>query len=173
MKIVGLSGKSGSGKDYFANGVFRIHHYKPWAFAWPMKNEACGHGFTYEDVHVHKPPAVREFLQKRGTEDGWMKHGRNYWCRITEAWLRTLEFDRVVIKDVRFPHEAEWVRHVGGKLVRLELGMGLRGLEGDAAGHSSETALDDWTDWDVRFVNNTDAGSTVQFGMALASAGVL
>ena len=167
MQIIGLSGKAGSGKDFVGKEILRPAGYKQFNFAWHMKNEAVGHGFTYDDVHFNKPPAVREFLQKRGTEEGWMKHGRQYWCQITGAWLRTLRFEhgveRFYIPDVRFPHEAEFVRSLGGTLVRLELGDRPPRLEHTCSAdsdhqhcpacHSSETALDSWKDWDAVIVN--------------------
>lgn len=166
MEVIGLSGKAGSGKDFVGREILRPAGYKPFALAWPMKNEAVGHGYTYEDVHFNKPPAVREFLQIRGTENGWQKYGRHYWTKIAGAWLRTLNeehgVERVYVPDVRFPHEAEWIRSLGGKLVRLELGDRPGRLQHDRshkgsacpACHVSETALDNWKDWDAVIVNN-------------------
>lgn len=178
IEVIGVSGKVGSGKDYMGAHVLRPAGYARWAFAWPMKNEATGHGYSYEEVHFTKPPAVREFLQRRGTEEGWKKHGRDYWLKITHAWLRTMYeehgLERVFFTDVRFPHEAEFVRSLGGKVVRMEHGAGrpypLAGTP--AAEHESETALDAYAGWDAVIVNSR-ATTPAHMQAALENAGVL
>lgn len=172
-----MSGKSGSGKDFVGREVLRPAGFRRWAFAWPMKNEAVGHGFTYNDVHFRKPPVVREFLQHRGTEEGWKKHGRMYWCSIAEAWLRTISEEYGIHKfyftDVRFPHEAEFIKSLRGKLVRLELGDRPYKLAGTpAAEHESETALDDWAGWDAVIINGKGTTRT-DIRRDLIAAGIL
>lgn len=158
VEIIGISGKSGSGKDFVGREVLRPAGYRRFSLAWPMKNEACGMGFSYEDVHFAKPPAVRAWLQKRGTEDGWMKHGENYWCDIAEAWMRTLHEEygvqKFYVPDVRFLHEVSMVRRLGGALIRMELGDRPYPLcDTAAAVHSSETALDNYLQWDSQVLN--------------------
>lgn len=163
LDIIGVSGKSGSGKDFFGENVLRPSGYHRFAVAWPIKMDAVARGgFTYEEVHVTKPPAVRAWLQRRGTEDGWQKYGEDYWCVMAEAWMRTLAAEygirKFYLTDVRFPHEARWVRRLGGLLVRLEHDDRPYPLAGTAAAeHSSETALDDWQDWDARISNGRSA----------------
>lgn len=178
--IVALSGKAGSGKDTLGRRALKAMGYTQFALAWHMKNEAvggfatweqckgecsgCQSGFcdgpfrkittpSYEEVHFDKPPHIRSFLQHRGTEDGWMKYGKNYWLRIADAWMRTLRencgLDRFYITDVRFPHEVSWVLDQGGVVIRI---VGRGGLEGEAANHHSETALDEWPF--THYVNN-------------------
>lgn len=158
LDIIGLSGKSGSGKDFVGREILRPAGYHQWAFAWPMKNEAVGIGFSYDEVHNTKPPAVRDWLQNRGTRDGWEKHGRFYWCQIAEAWLRTIHeqwgISKFYFTDVRFLHEAEFIKSLGGKLIRLDLGDRPPRLTGEAAQHSSETALDGYPDFDMRITNS-------------------
>lgn len=159
--IIGLSGKAGCGKDTLGREALRPLGYTQFALAWHMKNEAVG-GFTevvehrfggshvnlikpsYEEVHFNKPPAIRKYLQQRGTEDGWMKFGKDYWLRIADAWMRTLRencgLKTFYITDVRFPHEVDWIEAQGGIVIRI---VGRGGLEGEAANHLSETAVDD------------------------------
>jgi hypothetical protein len=160
LDIIGLSGKSGSGKDFVGREILRPAGYHQWAFAWPMKNEAVGIGFSYDEVHNTKPPAVRDWLQNRGTRDGWEKHGRFYWCQIAEAWLRTLHeqwgISKFYFTDVRFLHEAEFIKSLGGKLVRINAGDRPLRLTGEAALHVSETALDDYPGFDALVLNSLD-----------------
>jgi hypothetical protein len=183
VKIIGISGKSGSGKDWLGT-VLRDLGYLRWALAWPMKNEAVGGFFseegeivfpTYDEVHNTKPARIREHLQQRGTEQGWMRFGRDYWLRIADAWLRTLQEEKylehatgIYLTDVRLQHEAEWVRAKGGKLVRLE---GRGGLAGAAATHISEVALDGWKDWDMVLDNGPDSNLTRDRAARLLWAG--
>lgn len=157
--VLGISGKSGSGKDFIGREVLRPLGYRRFALAWPMKMEAVGYGFTYADVHFTKPRAVRDYLQKRGTEEGWMKFGKFYWCQIAEAWMKTIadEYDihDFYFTDIRFPHEAQFIKGLGGRLIRVEPGDRPLHLVGTSAEiHPSETALDDYTDWDAVIVNN-------------------
>lgn len=153
VQLIGISGKAGSGKD-FVGGILAGAGWSRFSLAWPMKNEGLGIGFSFEEMHVTKPPASRVWLQHRGTEDGWQKYGSGYWLKIAEGWIRCLDYRRVYVPDIRFPHEAEWIRSHGGNLIRLE---GRGGLKGEAGQHLSETALDAWTDWDVVVDNGPGA----------------
>jgi hypothetical protein len=169
-KLIGLSGKAGSGKDFIGKNVLRPLGYARFSLAWHMKNEAVG-GIvkphyedmsvllkpTWEECHITKPPHIREWLQQRGTENGWQQFGKDYWLRIADAWMRCLREDcglaAFYVPDVRFPHEVEWIQAQGGKVFRI---VGRGGLEGEAGKHSSETALDDYTDFDGYLFNGYD-----------------
>jgi len=92
---------------------------------------------------------IRELLQVVGTD----------WFRTTdpEVWIRALDNsiknreEVVVIPDVRFSNEVEYVQSQGGIVIRL-----LRAPFGDEDQHASETALDEmerdsqcWTNQDI------------------------
>ena len=158
-KLIGIHGKAGSGKSWLGANVLAPLGYKQYALAWPFKHTVigrCGGMFgAYESVMVHKPALIRDQLQREGTELGWMKYGRKLWCHTADAWMRTLEEEygatRFYVPDVRFPHEVEWLRERGGKLIHIyRRGSGLTDA---AAQHTSETALDDFDAYDAR-VNN-------------------
>jgi hypothetical protein len=187
VEIIGLSGKAGSGKDYVGREVLRPNGYRQWAFAWPMKNQAVGRGFSFDEVHNTKPPAVRNMLQQIGTEEGWKIHGKNYWTDIAGAWLRTMQenfgFNRFYFADTRFEHEVDFIRSLGGKVVRMELGDRPPRLVhncmsnelrygGCPACHSSETALDRYTKWDLVIQNGLDATSE-EIRYAMTDAGII
>lgn len=161
IKLIGLSGKAGSGKDWLGRTVLEPAGWSKFALAWPMKHEAMGHGFSYREVHYDKPEPVRRWLQHRGTEDGWHKYGEEYWLRIADGWMRTLSetygVRRFYVPDIRFPHEVAWIKRHGGAVIRL---VGRGGLHGDAAEHESETALDDYRGWD--YVLSNGQGATAE-----------
>jgi len=150
--LVAISGKAGSGKDYMAEEVVQPLGFMRWSLAWPMKNEAVAEGIgTWQDAHLYKPPEMRDWLQQRGTERGWMIHGKDYWVDMAKAWMDTMwtfnGVDRFVVPDIRFPHEVEWVKRMGGLLIRMwapgrenDSGLDTHGRQ-----HSSETALDTYS----------------------------
>jgi hypothetical protein len=148
MKLIALSGQSGSGKDYLADNVLRPLGFYRWAIAWPMKNQVVARRVcTWEEAHKDKPDDVRQALQLEGTELGWMQHGRMYWCEMAAAWMRTMEeyngLEQFVLTDVRFPHEVEWVESLEGVVIRLQAlhRVQQNGLSPAARLHPSEAAL--------------------------------
>lgn len=175
MRLIGIAGKAGSGKDYLAQQLRRFGWFK-WAYAWPLKQLAVGRGFSWEDVHLHKPPRVREFLQQFGTEQGRDVYGEDYWVRTTAGFLTSLESEndvhKVVITDVRFPNEAAWIKAQGGVVVRMEHGDRPYPLAGTpAAAHASETAMDYYPDYDAIIINRTTS-TAEDLLWALSNAGI-
>lgn len=60
-----------------------------------------------------------------------------------------------IITDVRFPNEAKAIKNRGGILIRIERDYVLRGGPEDPKNqHPSETALDDYQDWDYIIQND-------------------
>jgi hypothetical protein len=186
--IVGLSGKSGVGKNYVADRLFKPERFTVFSLAWALKNVCTartGEMDNYERFHHTKPAWARELLQREGTENGWKLYGRFYWCVMAESWMRTLQENGIagpdfVVPDVRFPHEVEWIHARGGKVVRIEPGLGIAIQQefSDAAKlHESETALDKFAGvpgvFDATVVNSMDASNLVNMRLALQKAGVL
>ncbi len=174
MQIIGISGKAGSGKDWLAGLLGRVAGYKKWSFSLPMKAAGYGTGFSLEEVDVTKPPHVRAWLQRYGTEEHRDKYRPDFWLRCADYFLGVLAAqgmaDRVVFPDVRFANELDWVHAHGGKVVRLwhsETDV-VDGREGystprpyplagtEAASHISETALDHCGRFDLEIVNDLE-----------------
>lgn len=94
-----------------------------------------------------KPPTVRIFLQRLGTEA--MRQ------RIhTDVWVNALFSDYTpdqnwVITDVRFENEAQRIKEMGGTLIRINRDTG-----SNSGAHPSETALDNYEGFDVHLGNN-------------------
>jgi len=135
-KLIGLTGYKGSGKDTVAL-VLNRYGYQRVAFADPLKAIAAVLGWNGDKAETPRCEHCgmlqgRELLQVLGTE-GVRENIRD------DAWLLAAEraishHDLVVITDVRFPNEAEFVRAHGGEVWRV-----IRpGHAGD--GHASETS---------------------------------
>ena len=93
---------------------------------------------------------VRRILQWWGTEYR-RDQDPDYW---TKAWGRKIEqFDleniHVLIDDVRFMNELDAIKEHGGLIVKIER----PGFDG-ANNHASETALDEYNDWDKVLLND-------------------
>ena len=172
--IIGISGKAGSGKDTSAKMLevlyanpdisyedFANKRYKNFAdiqivhFADSLKETAqvlfrIGEWETNTQEGKKTTinwigKTVRELLQGigQGLRDAI---DPNLWVKIlfanTEGWTN------YIIADVRYPNEIKAIKERNGILLRID-------RKGAGAGnHSSETALDDYKEWDVHIENN-------------------
>lgn len=156
LEIIGMSGLAKSGKNYLAKHALLPIGYIPLALANHFKVDAVVRdNAPYDEVFfTEKSPETRDMLQKRGTEEGRHVFGEDIWIRTLEAWIGSFVAAgayRFVITDVRFPNEADWVKMMGGRVVRVE---GRGGLDGPLAFHPSETALDGYDKFDLHLDNS-------------------
>lgn len=148
IKLVAISGLARCGKDTLAKALVGQFGYRKYSFAEPLYKMLNTLPYL-EHLGSHMETAEKEaeiafygksprrLLQTLGTE--W---GRNFvhpdiWIRIMEDKLQN-KFDitrhsSYVISDLRFPNEAEWVRKIGGLVVRVH-----RNHEVNVAKHVSE-----------------------------------
>ena len=165
--IVGLVGFIGSGKGTVGDILVREHGYHKFAFAdalkdavasmflWPrglLEGDSNASRAFRERVDVwgsHKfgyEVTPRLILQKFGTEACREGIHDNIWIHILEKKIQG--YDDVVISDVRFPNEIDFIRSAGGVLIRVK-----RGEDPSAEQLSkmqiSETA---WNNYDPDFV---------------------
>lgn len=85
-------------------------------------------------------PESRRILQALGSDAGWMLHGTRLWVDPVDRAFHGLPAgDPVVVTDIRYDFEADWVREQGGVVVRI-LRPGQDGLDAGMSAHSSEVA---------------------------------
>jgi hypothetical protein len=139
--IIGLVGFIGSGKGTVRDILVREHGYHGFAFADALK-DAVATIFTWPrgllEGDSNASRAFRErvdpwwstklgyevtprlILQKFGTEACREGIADNIWVAALEK--RIHGYNDVVISDVRFPNEINFIRSVGGTVVRVKRG---------------------------------------------------
>lgn len=175
--ILSLNAYAGSGKDSLADVLVRDYGYRKYAWADTLRlaaeaiNPIVGLDVAPDDLTAWKLiryndavaehgytrakelfPALRDFLQKLGTDFGRNMVHDNIWVNATlERIDREVGLDedaKIVFTDTRFPNEAEAVKQLGGFNIRIT-----RDGIGPANDHISEVALDDYS-FDARVTNN-------------------
>lgn len=97
------------------------------------------HWAAYHGHSLYDPRSPRWILQRWGT-DFRRAQDPAYWVHVVERWIGRqsgIGYDRFVVTDVRMPNEADMVRQLGGKLVRVHR-PDLPAMAADTAGHCSE-----------------------------------
>ena len=167
--IISITGKIGSGKDTIADIIMQYTPYHDWEikkFAGKLKDIAEilsgvpkinfeDQEFKKQDMGPEWGMTYRDLLQKLGTEA--MRNGlhENVWVNALFAdYHFNIEEDEQMpnwlITDCRFPNELEAVKTHKGITIKV-----IRD-SGNTIGttHASETALDDYTEWDYIVDNN-------------------
>lgn len=144
LKIIGLSGRAGSGKDFVAKNC--LSDYFKISLADHFKNDVVGKGIhTYEEVYYTKPIEVRHSLQIIGTEQGRDVYGDNVWIHCIEAWLYSIYckngISKFCVPDVRFDNEAEWISQLGGTVFNVVSDRDRDGMDSEAKAHRSENGV--------------------------------
>lgn len=132
--LIGLCGYAGVGKDTVADILAREHGFMRYAFANSLKTLARDLGWDGA-----KDERGRRFLQALGV--AMRELDPDYWIdKVRRPILHMRHFagHPIVISDVRFKNEAEWIREKGGILVRV-----VRPGFGPVNEHVSESDLDD------------------------------
>lgn len=146
MKLIGISGVAGSGKDTVADYLFRQHGFSKIAFADPLKqalvkvlgvNPKYFHESELKDATLpywgfsprHAMQSIGESIKNSLGEEVWLK-------RWFLSYQMIGETDHVVVPDARFDLECAAIRQLGGTIIHLRRPGA--GLTGDAARHVSE-----------------------------------
>lgn len=159
--VIGVSGKIYTGKSTVSRflkdwGVVRswrdfgdeIKKETAETFQFPLEYCYTEEGKETVIFHPRLPGGaltVRRILQWWGT-DVRRAEDPHYWVEKMRSWIMANRPDSLVIGDVRFWEEVEFVRHAGGWLFRILPFPGWS--PGATALHRSETDLDQWTGWD-------------------------
>jgi len=132
IKIIAFLGSKSSGKSTAAKRLVCKHGFTRVRFAEPLKDMLIALGLDRE--HVDGPQALREepldilcehspryAMQTLGTE--WRDMlDKKLWARITRKRVSDLiaqGVTKIVIDDMRFPHEAEMFREIGCEIISI------------------------------------------------------
>jgi hypothetical protein len=148
--LIGISGKKQSGKDTLARMLYALMDNPPIQhFADALKEEvACACGTSWQDIERNKA-IFRPILQWWGTDfRRKFQDEDNYWIDQLDSMIKYLHENGghkvFLIPDVRFENEAKYVKDNNGILIRINR----EGLVSTDT-HSSETALDNYPDFDI------------------------
>lgn len=172
--IIGISGKAGSGKDTAAKMLEVLYANPDISY----ENFANRRYRNFADIQViHFADILKETVQvlfgisewETNTQEG--KKTTISWIGKTvrellqgvgqglrdaidpDLWVKALfanteGWSNYIIADVRYPNELKAIKERDGILLRID-------RKGAGAGnHSSETALDDYKEWDFHIGNN-------------------
>ena len=169
MSIISITGKISSGKDTIAEIIQQVTPYHDWEikkFAGKLKVIAEilsgvpkinfeDQEFKKQDMGPEWGMTYRDLLQKLGTEA--MRNGlhENVWVNALFAdYHFNIEEDEQMpnwlITDCRFPNELEAVKAHKG--ITIKVSRDSSNTIGTT--HASETALDDYNEWDYVVDNN-------------------
>ena len=135
MKLIGLTGRAGSGKDTAADYLVQNYGFVKYSFAGPLKEMLkvigvdCDNRDTKERKHPVFGVSPRRMAQTLGTE--WMReciHGSG-WVLLADQFIKTqIELNNlddvpqvkgIVISDVRFENEARFIRSKNGMIIHV------------------------------------------------------
>ena len=190
--IIGLAGKIESGKDTVGSYLVVQHGFTHFAFADAIKKEI---DLCFKNDYIPLPfintvnwlsvkrlyenrwnkpyaPEVRKLLQWWGTE---FRRARNpdYWVNVllTElaARFQNPSKPNIVITDVRFENEAEWIKDHGGVVWLVKRGATYD--DPNIKTHVSERFCETYNKWD-RIIENTGTRSNLYKEINLAREGM-
>ena len=142
--IIGICGKKRSGKDTIADILVNTYDFKKYAFGDPIKKVAkIIFNFSEEQLYGESKDLVderwgispREFFQKFGTDYGQYYFNeqfpnilkdkpRNLWVEVFHQWYENQRNNdrnlKIVISDVRFQHEIDKIKELGGYIIKVE-----------------------------------------------------
>tara|TARA_Y200000002_G_scaffold377243_1_gene382511 strand:+ start:1194 stop:1793 length:600 start_codon:yes stop_codon:yes gene_type:complete len=163
--IIGILGNKDHGKDTVSDYLVNKYKFEKKAFAEPLK-EVCQilFGFTFEQLYGNSKEipdkywgvTPRNVLQFVGTELFRNKMSeiipgisQNFWLECMRR--KSIEYDRLVISDVRFQNEVDFIHEMNGIVIKIER----RDKETKDA-HASEKELKHITNYDLYIANNSD-----------------
>ena len=122
--FIGISGKRGVGKTTSAYYLFRKYQYKMVAFADKLKYQSQTL-FPFDEPHLNGNLKEEKFAPYEWTPREFMiKFGAFMRYFDPNYWIKGVSFlnlkGKVVLHDVRYLNEVEYLKKLGFKIVRLE-----------------------------------------------------
>ena len=116
--LIGVTGTARHGKDTVADHLVSHMAFTKASFATAVKEFAINQfGLTREECYREKTEKSRWILQSIG--NGCREEfGDEIWIEKLSQQIGALE--RTVISDVRYLNEAEYIRKMGGYIIRVE-----------------------------------------------------
>ena len=167
VKLVGITGKAGAGKDTLASFLLEAHMDesrigKQIAFADPVKKATAEmYGIPLNNLYDRELKETvdafwgispRQMAQLVGTDMARNVFDDQIWIKRAQKEIKNNEkADLFVITDVRFENEAEFIRESGGYLIHIKRPDD----EGSVTGsdHESENGVSLVEGNDIEFVN--------------------
>lgn len=127
MKIIGVNGLIEGGKSTVADYLVENYGYQKMSFSTALKESTMNlFGLTPDQVFTTKGKATvddfwgitpREILQRYGTESIREVFGYDFWVRVLDKKIRSMNPDsKIVVDDVRFLEESELIKSYGGQI---------------------------------------------------------
>jgi phosphomevalonate kinase len=146
MTRLAFSGKTESGKTAVCDYLAQNHGYTVVSFS----------GLICHEIRAEFPVPAKPWdddFRRFTILWGHMKRRRNprHYIDKMEAWLESIQHDRIAVDSVRRTNELEFMREQGFKMVRVDKDNGVYrpgftpGVDNDA----TETDMDRWDDWDA------------------------
>ena len=162
MNIIGISGKKGSGKDTFAKLLQKqlelatCKTVKIDSFAANLKyccaliSGQPNYLFNNQNMKDKKAGFLnltnRELMQKFG--DLTRSLDKDIWIKSLFSKYIDNPPEYLIISDVRFKNEADYIKDIGGILIRIESDRVISDY------HISEIELDNYFKFDLKITNN-------------------
>lgn len=168
--IIGIAAAKQSGKDLIGDYIVKNYKFVNYHFADPIKL-ACGHlfGFTEDQMFGPEKEVIDEFwgvtprrvYQILGTEIfqyDLIKHlpelayiGRAFWVKRFMKWYNNQQIKpNIIFTDVRFMHEVNLIKEMGGIIWKLERPSIARTDQ-----HVSEVEISQFDNYDDFIINNS------------------
>lgn len=173
--LIGLAGLKGAGKDTAAEWLCFHGFFERIALADPIKDGLAAmlglNAYTFSEPALKETVidwlgcTPRHLMQTLGTEWGQRYVARDVWTRIAQHKIDTNNrmgdaAPPIVVTDIRFEHEVEWLRSQGGQIWHIRRNQQAQDV------HPSEQGVEIHPD-DTIILNT---GSLAQLHAQLASA---
>ena len=155
MKVIMICGKARSGKDTLADFIInRLENQKPCKvqIGQYIKYYAMKY-FGWDGKEETKP---RDLLIYLGTDIIRNKIDPNFHINRLVQDLEVLSYfyDTFIVSDVRFPVEIEKVKEKYDEVITIKISRDSEELNQSQKSNITETALDNYTDYDYVIDNN-------------------
>lgn len=156
-KIIVISGKQYSGKDTLAKILLQnLPNFKRIGIGDAIKLEyGKRKNLTFEEIEKNKHLYRSELINL----GNW---GRS---QGDDFWLKNLiQYNNIIVPDVRVVPELLFFKNQGAFLVRVNSTEENRAKRGVLVNKDdiTETALDDYTDWNIKIDNNSDYDNLIK-----------